>query len=192
MNNTNNHPEIINKKDNETASTLDYSGIDFPMKTHDYELVEERFEMNVNVFCHENKIYPSYISKKSNSQVLNVLLITSEEKSHYVFIKDFDRLIYSKAKTKNQHKKFFCMVCLQNFITEEIFSNHKKQCLLINGCQAVNYESRIIKFTNYEQQVPIPFMIYADTECFLKTTNSYEGEHTIKCRELFPNYLCAD
>ena len=76
------------------------------MKTHDHELVEERFEMNVSVFCHENKIYPSYISKKSNSQVLNVLLITSEEKSHYVFIKDFDRLIYSKAKTKNQHKSF--------------------------------------------------------------------------------------
>ena len=86
MNNTNNHPEIINKKDNETASTLDYSGIDFPMKTHDYELVEERFEMNVNVFCYENKVYPFYISKKSNTQVLNVLLITNEEKLHYVFI----------------------------------------------------------------------------------------------------------
>ena len=123
------------------------------MKTHDHELVEERFEMNVNVSCHENKIYPSYISKNSNSQVLNVLLITSEEKSHYVFTKDFDRLIYAKTKTKNQHKKFFSMVCLQNF------SNHKKQCLLINGCQAVNYESRIIKFANYENQVPIPFKI---------------------------------
>ena len=133
------------------------------MKTHDHELVEERFEMNVNVSCHENKIYPSYISKKSNSQVLNVLLITSEEKSHYVFIKGFDKSIYSKAKTKNQYKKFFCIVCLQNFTTEEILSNREKQCLLINGCQAVNYESGIIKFTNYENQVPIPFKIYADT-----------------------------
>ena len=56
------------------------------MKTHDYELVEERFEMNVNVFCYENKVYPFYISKKSNTQVLNVLLITNEEKLHYVFI----------------------------------------------------------------------------------------------------------
>ena len=125
------------------------------MKTHDYELVEERFEMNVNVFCYENKIYPIYISKKSNTQVLNVLLITSEEKSHYVFIKDFDRLMYSKVQTKNQHKKFFCMACVQNFTTEEILSNHKKQCLLINGCQAVNYESGTIKFKNYEKLVCI-------------------------------------
>ena len=45
--------------------------------------------------------------------------------------------------------------------TEEVLSNHKKQCLLINGCQAVNCESGIIKFTNYEKQVPVPFKIYA-------------------------------
>ena len=29
---------------------MNYSGIDFPMKTSDYELVENRFEMNVNAF----------------------------------------------------------------------------------------------------------------------------------------------
>ena len=62
------------------------------------------------------------------------------------------------------------MSCLQSFTTEEILSNHKKQCLLINGCQAVNYESGIIKFTNYNKQIPILFKIYADTECFLKRT----------------------
>ena len=42
-----------------------------------------------------------FIFQKSITQVLNVLLITSEEKSHYVFIKDFDRLMYSKPKTKD-------------------------------------------------------------------------------------------
>ena len=36
------------------------------------------------------------------------------------------------------------MSCLESFTTEEILSNHKKQCLLINGYQAVNYESGII------------------------------------------------
>ena len=69
------------------------------------------------------------------------------------------------------------MACLQNFIIEKILNNHKKQCLLINGCQAVNYESETIKFTNYEKQVPIPFKVYADTQFVLKRTNSYKGEH---------------
>ena len=52
--------------------------------------------------------------------------------------------------------------------------------MLINGTQAANYESGIIKFKNYEKQVPTMFKVYADTECFLERTNSYKGENTIK------------
>ena len=94
--------------------------------------------------------------------MLNLLLITEKGKSHFVFIKDFKRLMFSRIKHKN--KKHYCMSCLQNCTTEEILSNHKKQCLLINGCQAVNCESRIIKFINYNKQIPIFLQIYADTE----------------------------
>ena len=70
----------------------------FPLDFNDYELIENRFEMNINVFGYENKVYPLYISKKSQTQTLNLLLITQENKSHYVFIKKFNRLIYSKTK----------------------------------------------------------------------------------------------
>ena len=66
------------------------------------------------------KFFHYLFQKKSNEQVLNVLLISSEEKSHYVFIKDFNRLMYSEVKTKNAHKKHFCLSCLQNFTTKEI------------------------------------------------------------------------
>ena len=95
------------------------------------------------------------------------------------------------SRTKHKDKKHHCMSCLQNFTTEEILSNHKKQCLLINGCQAVNYESGTIKFANYNKQIPILFKIYADTEWFLKRTNSYEGEYTIKYQEQLPNSIGA-
>ena len=97
-----------------------------------------------------------------------MLLITEKDKSHYVFIKDFNRLMFSK--TKHKDKKDFCMSCLQNFSTKEILNDHRKRCLFINGCQAVNYESGIIKFTSYNKQIPILFKIYAGTECFLKRT----------------------
>ena len=90
------------------------------------------------------------ISKKSHTQNLNSLLIIQENKSHYVLIKDFNRLMYSK--TKDQHKKHHCMSCLQNLTKEEILNRYKKQCLLINGCQALNYESVIIKFTNHNNK----------------------------------------
>ena len=162
----------------------------FPLDVNDYEKIEHRFQMQVNLFGYENKVYALYISKKSYDQTLNLLLIIDQGKSHYVFIKDLNRLMFSR--TKHKTKKDHCMFCLHSFTTEEILSNHKKQCLLINGCQAVNYESGTIKFTNHDKQIPILFKIYADTECFLKRVNSYEGEHTIKYQEHIPNFKGQD
>ena len=109
INPQNKNSERIKKEDKKIASTLDYRGINFPMKAGDYEIVEERFNINVNVFGYENKVFPLYVSKKSNEQVLNVLLISNEEKSHYVFIKDFNRLMYSKAEHKEKNT-FVCHV----------------------------------------------------------------------------------
>ena len=73
--------------------------------------------MQVNVFGCENKIYASYISKISYDQTLNLLLITQKDKSHYVFIKDFKKLMFSR--TKHKDKKHYYMSCLQNFTTEK-------------------------------------------------------------------------
>ena len=56
-------------------------------------------------------------------------------------------------KTKKHH----CLSCLQSFTKEEILNQHKKQCLFINGFQAVNHESGTIKFANYNKQIPISF-----------------------------------
>ena len=157
----------------------------FPLDINDYEKIEDRFQMQVNVFGYENKVYPLYISKKSYDQALNLLSITEKGKSNYVFIKDFNRLMFSR--TEHKDKKHHCMFCLQSFTTEEILSNRKSQCLLINGCQAVNYESGTTKFTNHNKQIPILFKIYADTERFLKRVNSCESEHTIRYEEHISN-----
>ena len=88
--------------------------------------------MQVNVFGYENKVYPLCISNKSYNQTHNLLIITEKDKSHYVFTKDFNRLIF--WRTKHKDTKHHCMSCLQSFTTEETLSNHKKQFLLINGC----------------------------------------------------------
>ena len=181
INPTNSHPERINKQDKNIAANLNYSDIAFPLDINDYEKNEDRFQMQVNVFGYEHKVYPLHISKKPYNQTLNLLLITEKDKSQYVFIKDFNRLMFSR--TKHKDKKHYCMSCLQSFTTEEILPNHKKQCLLINRYQAVNYKSGIIKFTNHNKQITIPFKIYADTECFLRRTKIEEGEHTTKYQE---------
>ena len=124
INPQNRNAERINKQDKKIAANLNYSDIVFPLDINDYKKIEDRFQMQVNLFGYENKVYPLYISKKPDDQTLNLLLITEKGKSHYVFIKDFNRLIFSKTKHKDE--KHHCMSCLQSFTTKEILSNHKK------------------------------------------------------------------
>ena len=71
-------------------------------------------------------------------------------------------------KTKNNGKKYFCKNCLRCFSCEKILSEHKEDCLVINGKQSVKYKSGYISFKNYFKQIPVPFKIYADFECILK------------------------
>ena len=121
-------------------------------------------------------LFPLHAKKKSNKLELIVLLIKNgNNESHYVLNKDFNRLMYSK--TKHKDKKHFCMACLQNFTTKEILNNHRERCLLINGTQTAIYEKGTIKFKNFDKLIPIPFKIYADSECFLKKTNIDLSEH---------------
>ena len=191
LNLTNTHPERINKQDKKITSTLDYSGIIFPMKERDYEIFEERFDINVNVFGYNNKVFSLYVSKKLNEQVLNVLLISNGEDSHYVFIKNFNRLMHSEVKTKNHHKKHFCMACLQNFTTKEILNSHIERCLSINGAQAAIYEKGKIEFKNYDKLIPIPFKIYADSECSLKRISINKGGYTKLYQKHIPSSIAA-
>ena len=152
----------IKKQDEKIAETLDYSGINFPMKARDYEIVEERFNVNVNVFSYENRVCPLYASKKSNEKELNVLLISNEEKSHYVLIKDFNGLMYSK--TKHKDRKHFWMACLQKFTTIKILNNHRERCLSIDGIiymklEQLNLKTSIIKYLYY-----LKFMLIQNVE----------------------------
>ena len=66
-------------------------------------------------------------------------------------------------KTKHTGKKYFCINCLQCFSNEKILSEHKKDCLVINGKQNVKLESGFISFKNYSRQIPVPFKTYGDS-----------------------------
>ena len=74
INPTNSDPEKINKQDKKIVDTLDYRGINFPMKARDYEIIEERFNINVNVFGYENRVFPLYVSKKFMMNLIMFLL----------------------------------------------------------------------------------------------------------------------
>ena len=160
------HPERIKKIDKEYINQLDYSEIEFPVTTKKYNKIEKQNEININVFGYENKQpYPIYISKEKYEKHMELLLITEDENKHYVLIKDFNRFMYNQ--TKHEHKKHFCMHCLQCFSSEEVLNNHKNNCIQVNGEQAIKMPDKnnnTLKFNNFHKQQPVPFVIYADFE----------------------------
>ena len=97
---------------------------------------------------------------------MDLLLLIDNNKSYYVYIKDFNRFMLNKTKDKN--KKWFCKSCLQCFSSGNVLIKHKEICLSINDKQSVKLEEGIIKFENYFKQMPVPFKIDADFECNFK------------------------
>ena len=97
---------------------------------------------------------------------MDLLLVTNENKSHYVHIKDIDRFMF--PKTKNKNKKYFCKSCLQCFSSKNVLKEHKEVCLSINGAQSVRFAKGTIEFKNYFKQIQVTFKICSDFECNLK------------------------
>ena len=63
----------------------------------------------INVFCYENDLtYTVYASDQKFENCMDLLLISDKNKSHYVYIKDFNRFMCNKPK--NNNKKTFANV----------------------------------------------------------------------------------
>ena len=137
-------------------------------------MIEDKNEICINVFSYEDKIVcPVYVSKKEYGDCMNLLMIHESDKSHYVYVKDFNRLMFNV--NKHQGKKWFCMRCLQHFSSEIILEKHKEDCLVVNGEQRVKLGAGYVEFKNYSNKMRVPFKIYADLECILKKWNASAG-----------------
>ena len=129
-------------------------------------------------------IFPIHISHQKFEDSMDLLHLIDNEKSHYMYIKDFNRFMFYRTKTKN--KTWFCKSCLQIFSSENVLIKHKGICLSINGKQPVKLEEGIIKFENCFKQIPVPFKIYADFERNLKKVKCNKGSYTDKYQDHIP------
>ena len=134
----------------------------------------------------KKSVYPIRISEESYDDRLELLYLEGknelgEETTHYIYIKDFNRLLFTF--TKHKGKKHFCMRCLQCFYSNESLAKHRVYCIAINGVQAIDLPKKYtdkngverppsVYFKNYYKSLPVPFGIYADFEC---TTEKISG-----------------
>ena len=145
------------KVDKKIINDFDYEGTKFPVSKKDYC----RIERQNNILT-----YPVYLSDQKCHNSMDLLLTSDENKSHYMYIKDFNRFMCNKTKN------IFLKRCLQCFSSEKVLIKHKENCLIINGKQSAKLKSGSISFKNYFKQLPVPFKIYADFECLLKESKA--------------------
>ena len=158
---------------------LNYDGITFPVMQKQCNKIEAQNSIRINVFGYENgQAFPIHISKKDQ---MNLLLITKDEKKHYILIKDLNSFMYNQTKHKNKSTSA-CIVC-NVLSSERILANHVNNCLTINGNQAINMPKQgenILRFNNFHKQLPVPFVIYADFEAITKKVQGCEQSEEMK------------
>ena len=158
-------PQRIKRTDKQYIEKLDYSSIEFPVTVKQINKIEKQNNICINLFGYEEKQkFPIYISKEKYQDHMELLLIIEGKNKHYVLIKDFNKFMFNQ--TKHEHRKYFCMYCLQCFSREDVLTEHKNNCISINGKQAINMPEKGDKvyFKNHHKQLPVPFVIYADFE----------------------------
>ena len=106
--------EEMTEGDKEFISYFDYDEIEFPVEEKDFSKIEIKNNICINVFGYEDwLVFPIYLSNQKFEDSMDLSLLIDDDKSHYVYIKDFDRFMFHK--TKNKNKKWFCQSCLQCF-----------------------------------------------------------------------------
>ena len=112
-------PEMIIQKDKEIINDPDYKRNKFAVSKKNSIKIETKNKICINVFCFENKLSCLiYVPDQKFENSMDLLRISSENKSHCEYIKDFDRFWFNK--TRNKNKKYFCKRCLHCFSNKNV------------------------------------------------------------------------
>ena len=154
--------------------SLNTKGITFPMKVKDIS----RFEQlnpdlpGINVFSIDgNTIYP--LREIGKDQSIDLFLYEEDGKYHYSLIKNLSRLIRSQITSRTNELIHICKRCFSHFTKKELLDKHSQYCNS-NATAIVKMPkpNTMIYFKNHYKQLPVPFVVYADFECFTYPMNT--------------------
>ena len=128
--------------------------------------------MNVFSVNESKTFYPLRMASRDPYKTIDLFLYSPQVEEagglrgealppHYSLIKNFSRLFRSQITSRTNQPIHICKRCFTAYC-------------LSNESAAVKMppSKTILKFQNYNKQFPIPFVIYADFECFTKPMGS--------------------
>jgi hypothetical protein len=111
--------------------SIDLTDIKFPTPINQVGRFEENNPLiSLNVYMlgkNDKEIIPKYVTKCGKRQAhIDLLLLTSDDKSHYVWIKNMSALICHRSKSRKA--VLVCPHCIHPFTTKKAFDNHFDDC----------------------------------------------------------------
>ena len=160
---------------------LNWDNVNFPSSNVDIDTFEENNQgkVAINVYYlnpEEGKqSILSYRKTKTQRATHQISLLKLEDGDdyHYVYIKDYDRLMSSQTN-KDRSKKYHCFHCQHGFQSQKLLNQHnEKGCMAVEGQQVeMPKEEDIMVFKNHYKKLKAPFVIYADFECLTTKTGT--------------------
>ena len=171
------HP--VDEKDNRITDlkkyefSLNTKGITFPMKLNHISKFEKLNPTipGINVFSvnDNKKFYPLRMAEKDCLNTIDLFFYEEDGVSHYSLIKNFTRLVKTQKTASKNGTIFICKKCFTHYTKYELLQKHILYCSN-NETVSVKMppQNTMLGFKNYHKQLPIPFVVYADFECFTK------------------------
>ena len=163
------HPERLDKELKEKENTLNMEKYPVSLK-YINKFEKQNPTISITVFGYEGKsVYPIRISDNTDREHnIILMLIERDEVKHYCLVKSLNRLLSSQV-SNGKRKEYFCLRCLNPFNNQEALDKHKEYC---GEYEAVKIQlpekGTMLKFKNYHRSEKVPFIIYADFDCFIK------------------------
>ena len=161
----------------------------YPASSRDIDRFEEHNKnaISVNVYEIQTKLQSEgSITLHRRTHVINAkyhinLLLTDDGngKNHYVYIKDYDRLVGGQTN-KRKNKLHHCRYCQHGFVRKDLLTKHMTTgCLAVEG-QSVKLPEKgeTIHFKSIYRKQKCPFVIYGDFECLTTISKSEDNDVT--------------
>ena len=165
---------------------LNFTGIDFPVKRINIPKFEKLNNMSITLFGYEEKqLFPIYVSQHQRERHIDLLLFSDGNTSHYVWVKQRNRLLSS---TKKHHGHHFCPFCFHGYTKKSLLDDHLPYCG-INGPQKIklpNENTKWFSYTDVRKQMKAPAVIVADFETLNESICDGNQSNTIKTKHQTP------
>ena len=102
-------------------------------------------------------------------------MITDNKNWDYLAVKTISRLL--RRITSNHDGDFCCLNCFHLYTTKKVLEKHEKICKDHDSCHVKipDEDNKILKYNPAEKSLKVPFIIYADLECFFEKIDSCQN-----------------